>query len=51
METWDRVKADREAFADYLATLTEQDWARKTEDLKEGVKSYAVKRAGNWKNR
>ena len=27
METWDRVKADREAFADYLATLTEQDWA------------------------
>ncbi|MFI0528154.1 MAG: maleylpyruvate isomerase family mycothiol-dependent enzyme [Ilumatobacteraceae bacterium] len=27
METWDRLKADREAFADYLATLTEQDWA------------------------
>lgn len=27
METWDRAKADREAFADYLATLTEQDFA------------------------
>ena len=26
--------------------LTEQDWTRKTEDFKEGVKSYAEKRAG-----
>ena len=31
--------------------LTEQDWTRKTEDFKEGVKSYAEKRAGNWKGR
>ena len=31
--------------------LTEQDWTRKTEDFKEGVKSYAEKRPGNWKNR
>ena len=26
--------------------LTEQDWTRKTEDFKEGIKSYAEKRAG-----
>src|ERR1700709_2654280 len=31
--------------------LTEQDWTRKTEDFKEGVKSYAEKRPGNWKGR
>ena len=31
--------------------LTEQDWTRKTEDFKEGVKSYAEKRAGNFKGR
>ena len=31
--------------------LTEQDWTRKTEDFKEGIKSYAEKRPGNWKNR
>ena len=31
--------------------LTEQEWTRKTEDFKEGVKSYAEKRPGNWKNR
>ena len=31
--------------------LVEQDWTRKTEDFKEGVKSYAEKRPGNWKNR
>ena len=31
--------------------LTEQDWTRKTEDFKEGMKSYAEKRAGNFKGR
>jgi enoyl-CoA hydratase/carnithine racemase len=31
--------------------LTEQDWTRKTEDFKEGVKSYAEKRVGNFKGR
>jgi enoyl-CoA hydratase/carnithine racemase len=31
--------------------LTEQDWTRKTEDFKEGIKSYAEKRPGNWKGR
>ena len=46
----------RRGFADAaeIATereLTEQDWTRKTEDFKEGVKSYAEKRPGNWKNR
>ena len=44
----------RRGFADAaeVATereLTEQDWTRKTEDFKEGVKSYAEKRAGNFK--
>ena len=46
----------RRGFADgaEIATereLTEQDWTRKTEDFKEGVKSYAEKRPGNWKGR
>ena len=46
----------RRGFADAaeIATereLTEQDWTRKTEDFKEGVKSYAEKRPGNWKGR
>ena len=31
--------------------LTEQDWTRKTEDFKEGIKAYAEKRVGNWKGR
>ncbi len=31
--------------------LVEQDWTRKTEDFKEGVKSYAEKRPGNFKGR
>jgi len=31
--------------------LTEQDWTRKTEDFKEGIKSYAEKRVGNFKAR
>jgi enoyl-CoA hydratase/carnithine racemase len=31
--------------------LTEQDWTRKTEDFKEGIKAYAEKRVGNWKSR
>ena len=31
--------------------LVEQDWMRKTEDFKEGVKSYAERRAGNFKGR
>lgn len=31
--------------------LTEQDWTRKTEDFKEGIKSYAEKRVGNFKGR
>jgi enoyl-CoA hydratase/carnithine racemase len=31
--------------------LVEQDWLRKTEDFKEGIKSYAEKRVGNWKGR
>ena len=31
--------------------LVEQDWNRKTEDFKEGVKSYAEKRVGNFKGR
>jgi enoyl-CoA hydratase/carnithine racemase len=31
--------------------LTEQDWTRKTEDFKEGIKSYAEKRLGNFKAR
>lgn len=46
----------RRGFADAaeVATereLTEQDWTRRTEDFKEGIKSYAEKRAGNWKGR
>jgi enoyl-CoA hydratase/carnithine racemase len=46
----------RRGFADAaeVATereLTEQDWTRKTEDFKEGIKSYAEKRPGNWKGR
>lgn len=46
----------RRGFADAaeIATereLVEQDWLRKTEDFKEGVKSYAEKRVGNWKGR
>jgi enoyl-CoA hydratase/carnithine racemase len=46
----------RRGFADgaEIATereLTEQDWTRKTEDFKEGIKSYAEKRVGNWKGR
>ena len=41
----------RRGFADGAETatereLTEQDWTRKTEDFKEGIKSYAEKRAG-----
>ena len=31
--------------------LVEQDWLRKTEDFKEGIKSYAERRPGNWKGR
>jgi len=31
--------------------LTEQDWTRKTEDFKEGIKSYAEKRVGNFNSR
>jgi enoyl-CoA hydratase/carnithine racemase len=31
--------------------LTEQDWTRKTEDFREGIKSYAEKRVGNFKGR
>jgi enoyl-CoA hydratase/carnithine racemase len=31
--------------------LVEQDWTRKTEDFKEGIKSYAEKRPGNFKGR
>ena len=46
----------RRGFADAaeVATereLVEQDWNRKTEDFKEGVKSYAEKRVGNFKGR
>ena len=46
----------RRGFADAaeIATereLTEQDWTRKTEDFKEGIKAYAEKRVGNWKGR
>jgi len=46
----------RRGFADAaeIATereLVEQDWLRKTEDFKEGIKSYAEKRVGNWKRR
>ena len=46
----------RRGFADAaeIATereLVEQDWLRKTEDFKEGIKSYAEKRVGNWKSR
>src|SRR4029079_14726285 len=46
----------RRGFADGAAIatereLTEQDWLRKTEDFKEGIKSYAEKRVGNWKMR
>jgi enoyl-CoA hydratase/carnithine racemase len=46
----------RRGFADAaeVATereLTEQDWTRKTEDFKEGIKAYAEKRVGNWKGR
>jgi enoyl-CoA hydratase/carnithine racemase len=31
--------------------LVEQDWLRKTEDFKEGIKSYAERRPGNWQAR
>lgn len=31
--------------------LVEQDWLRKTEDFKEGIKSYAERRVGNWQGR
>jgi enoyl-CoA hydratase/carnithine racemase len=31
--------------------LVEQDWMRKTEDFKEGIKSYAEKRVGNFQGR
>jgi enoyl-CoA hydratase/carnithine racemase len=31
--------------------LVEQDWLRKTEDFKEGIKSYAERRPGNWQGR
>jgi enoyl-CoA hydratase/carnithine racemase len=31
--------------------LVEQDWCRKTEDFKEGIKSYAERRPGNFKGR
>ena len=46
----------RRGFADAaeIATereLVEQDWLRKTEDFKEGIRSYAEKRVGNWKGR
>jgi enoyl-CoA hydratase/carnithine racemase len=46
----------RRGFADAAEAATErelveQDWTRKTEDFKEGVKSYAEKRAGNFKGR
>jgi enoyl-CoA hydratase/carnithine racemase len=46
----------RRGFADAaeIATereLVEQDWLRKTEDFKEGIKSYAERRPGNWKGR
>src|SRR5690242_666820 len=46
----------RRGFADgaEMATereLVEQDWLRKTEDFKEGIKSYAERRPGNWKGR
>ena len=33
------------------ASPSEQTWLRETEDFKEGVKSYAEKRPGNWKGR
>ena len=44
----------RRGFADAAEAATErelveQDWTRKTEDFKEGVKSYAEKRVGNFK--
>ena len=46
----------RRGFADAAEAATErelveQDWTRKTEDFKEGVKSYAEKRVGNFKGR
>ncbi len=46
----------RRGFADAVETATErelveQDWLRKTEDFKEGIKSYAERRAGNWAGR
>ncbi len=31
--------------------LVEQDWLRKTEDMKEGVKAYAERRPANWQGR
>jgi enoyl-CoA hydratase/carnithine racemase len=31
--------------------LTEQDWTRKTDDFKEGVKAWAEKRLPDFKNR
>lgn len=46
----------RRGFADAVETATErelveQDWLRKTEDFKEGIKSYAERRTGNWAGR
>lgn len=46
----------RRGFADAVETATErelveQDWLRKTEDFKEGIKSYAERRVGNWAGR
>jgi len=49
-ETMRRGFADA-AEASTERELTEQEWTRKTEDFKEGVKSYAETRPGNWKNR
>ena len=51
-----RLNAMRRGFADAAerATereLTEQDWTRKTDDFKEGVKAWAEKRLPDFKNR